>query len=454
LDYNLKGGVLIIGSLFWQNDRDTVDEVRKRWREDRLDINKSIKVSVPIRYARFSKDKTYTTVFDKNLPVTKFGKAKVVPFKDKVTNWGTLRDEVHALSEAEGNGISFIKGDGAWCVCCIVFNKKVSPEKRNDILDQWSEAFKENKVGSDCFLQNGAFYSCTPQGELEIPWPVELKELDFLIATSTQPRNRAGVTDLTVQEITDHVINREYFIPNFLRGIGTCQDKEILARIGSNKELTQLLFKAIIENYELKKREDKNHRYWSWDHCREAFQSDNNDDIKALHLANYLASWGMNRGSGGLLQKDYRIHIVAIEILSNKQYSSLQDHFTKDRIKLLFKLSQDLATHYSSQRYERMGDHYLITPTDTLISKIILGTIGCTPAYDDFFKRGIQITLEKNKQFSRKGIEALFDWIDSFEIQTIRKNLPESAKTLPIMKLLDIYFWSLGYNLSVIEKKT
>jgi hypothetical protein len=239
MNYNLKGGVLIIGSLLWQDDRDSKDDgIRKRWRENRLDLDKSITVSLPIRYGRFSGsekkgNQTYTMVFDSSLPNEKFGKAKVVPFKRSITNWEQLQDEVRALLEAEGNGISFIKGNDAWCICCIAFNKNVSKEKKNDVFDKWSQALSENQSGSKYFSQNPASYSCTSQGELEIPWPVELKGLDFLIATSTQSRNRNGISELTIQEIADHVPNREYLKPNISHGITTYQDDEILKALNS-----------------------------------------------------------------------------------------------------------------------------------------------------------------------------------------------------------------------------
>ena len=61
---------------------------------------------------------------------------------------------------------------------------------------------------------------------------------------------------------------------------------------------------------------NKNHRYLSWEHCYEAFGNPNNSiDYLALHLAFYLASWGMYRGSTELLQKDYKIHIPVVEYI-------------------------------------------------------------------------------------------------------------------------------------------
>ena len=395
-------------------------------------------------------------VFDKSLPAAKYGKAKAISFKRDIASWNQLKEEVIALSEAEGEGNDFVKGDNAWCVCCILFNKTTSPETREKILSNWSQALRQNARGFDHFAQHVVAYSCTLQGELEIPWPTEIEKFDFLLATSTQPRNRTDIVQLTIQEITSHIVNREYFIPNFLRNIGTYQDRDILRTINQDKVLTRSLFNAVVTNYELKKQEDKNHRYWSWDHCYSAFHSKLDNDTKALHLANYLASWGMNRGSGGLLQKDYKIHVRTIEVLSDGKYSSLdcynQNHFAIDKIELLFKLVDELSAHYSSIPYERMGDRDSISPTDTLISKVLLGTLSCVPAYDEFLKSGLELGTLSNRRLTVRGITSLLSWIKSFDIEGHRKSLPESARELPVMKLLDIYFWSLGYNLSIIEK--
>ena len=67
--------------------------------------------------------------------------------------------------------------------------------------------------------------------------------------------------------------------------------------------------------------EDPHGRYLSWQHCYNAFTTnrggldENTFDYLALHLAFYLASWGMYRGSSFLLQKDYKVHIPVVKIL-------------------------------------------------------------------------------------------------------------------------------------------
>src|ERR1022692_2990337 len=76
---------------------------------------------------------------------------------------------------------------------------------------------------------------------------------------------------------------------------------------------------------------DPNHQYRSWEHCygyfrqRGALWTESQHDIASLHLAFYLASWGMYRGSSALLWKDYKIHKLAVSKLLDAKYSTLWD---------------------------------------------------------------------------------------------------------------------------------
>jgi len=72
---------------------------------------------------------------------------------------------------------------------------------------------------------------------------------------------------------------------------------------------------SMLEPYIQAISKDKEHRYRSWEVCREQFEIKNQSDSHALHLAFYLASWGMYRGSSGLLQKNHRIHTFPVKIL-------------------------------------------------------------------------------------------------------------------------------------------
>jgi hypothetical protein len=62
--------------------------------------------------------------------------------------------------------------------------------------------------------------------------------------------------------------------------------------------------------------DDCHDRLRSWDHCYNFFQSKfDSAEHASLHLAFYLASWGMYRGRSFLLKKDYLIHLDAVKKL-------------------------------------------------------------------------------------------------------------------------------------------
>src|SRR5690606_38208487 len=123
--------------------------------------------------------------------------------------------------------------------------------------------------------------------------------------------------------------------------------------------------------------------------CFEAFGNLNDDKKLCLHLAFYLASWGMYRGSSKLLNFDFLIHSGSVQLLQS--YNSLRCSSESNVADIDLAKLLDLIDKLSKY-YEEHG----ITPTDTLISKIILGTLGCLPAYDRFFIDGVK---HHNKNF-------------------------------------------------------
>jgi hypothetical protein len=174
-------------------------------------------------------------VFDNLLKNKEYGIAKAIKFKRKnYINFPEIRESVKQLSNIEGQYCRrFIKGEKnktvAWCVCAILFNPKtITPALKAYILKNWVNQFKKNDIGYRKFILSPELYSLKKTGELDIPWPKELKDIDFLKATSTKPLMRDGLKEVTADEISNHVKNREYFYPNIKNGIKTFQDDEII----------------------------------------------------------------------------------------------------------------------------------------------------------------------------------------------------------------------------------
>jgi hypothetical protein len=241
-DLKLKGGVLIIGSLYWQDYRDNpTDNIRINWRKAQLDMQNATNVSVPIKYGRFSGKiedgvQTYTMVFDNTLEPSQYGSAKAVPFKNQPQIWVELENEVIELSKAEGKEKKFLKGNYAWGVCCIVFNPNLREEIKEYILLEWEKGLKEYTTSYKVFENDYDGLSVSKKGELLIEWPNEAMDFDYLIATSTRPKFRDDNCPITPKEIADYVNNRPYFFENIKAGIKTYQDEEIAKEYKSLKQ--------------------------------------------------------------------------------------------------------------------------------------------------------------------------------------------------------------------------
>jgi len=215
-----------------------------------------------------------------------------------------------------------------------------------------------------------------------------------------------------------------------------------------------------------------NHRYKSWEHCYNFFRKIRDEELTAeklelaqLHLAFYLASWGMYRGSSFILQKDYTIFKEIIkELLENKYtclwnveenidekeimsknfeelYTSLED--------ILRKIKLSVKDHPDFEGVDKrfLNDRKEISPT--LTTKIILGTLGCIPAYDRFFIAGLGSKGLQKKFNSKKSFLEMIDFYldNKDELDDLSKHFDN----YPLMKILDMYFWVEGYN-SGVEK--
>ena len=218
---------------------------------------------------------------------------------------------------------------------------------------------------------------------------------------------------------------------------------------------------STIEKYLLGITGDKFHRYKSWDNCFQAFSVSKQTEIHVLELAFYLASWGMYRGSGGLLQKNHLIHKGAVDIVFSNTNQKLKCNkiieVTKVNIDAILNVKNKLAEYYSSIYFAKGADKPKpISPTDTLLSKIMLGTLGCVPAYDRYFIDGLKEMKMEHTGFNEASLNELFNFIDKNkkEIDQVQKLI--TAKTqrhYPLMKILDMYFWQIGYDKDVKEKK-
>lgn len=194
---------------------------------------------------------------------------------------------------------------------------------------------------------------------------------------------------------------------------------------------------------------DSNHRYLSWEHCHEAFKQrrqlhdENSVDYLCLNLAWYLASWGMLRNSF-LMQKDYKIHTRAVKLICASEWNGLWD-ISADKManvryaRRIIELSEKVRASYIETNAG--------VPTGTLLTKILLGTVGCVPAYDRFFRHGLSLTGIATQSFTEKSIIALgkFYMSHEAEYEALRQHCGERVE-YPAAKIMDMCFFEYGFK--------
>ncbi len=159
-----------------------------------------------------------------------------------------------------------------------------------------------------------------------------------------------------------------------------------------------------------------------------------------------------------MLQANYKYYIRVVGLLIEPRYNDLwkvdyRDDKSREKIlNLLFELSEKLRrTMKENNRYidSKYGDN---EPSETLITKIIMATMGCVPAYDTYFKEGLKRFLKTSSEgsgiaFRRSAFERLLKFtrendtlkgIYGIEMRTV------SGVAYPPMKLLDYQFWKAG----------
>lgn len=205
-------------------------------------------------------------------------------------------------------------------------------------------------------------------------------------------------------------------------------------------------------------RANENGRSRSWEHCYRVFRDARTDpspdyDYLSLHLAFYLASWGMYRGSSFLLQKDYKVHTPIVEKILKPEYDCLfglacTDLRNDDVRAQLKELYDDIADDFHPIRDQVAGREIESPVSQVLITKILMGTLGCVPAYDRFFVDGIKEHKVTTGEYSLKSVLKLADFYEAHNdrLEEARRGMQCEDLIYPQMKLLDMGFWQIGFE--------
>jgi hypothetical protein len=209
----------------------------------------------------------------------------------------------------------------------------------------------------------------------------------------------------------------------------------------------QKSFNKFIEGQGKNKGRKPDERYASFDYCYNYFYSFySNNKIKeisspkniqtsCLQIGFYLASWGMMRGSSFMLEKSVR-HLKELIISISNMDKTLWEidvpNYDDEFISKLLQCKKDII--------EALGVNN--KPSDTLVTKIMLGVFGNIPAFDQYFRRSLGVytvnkkSLLKVKDFYLKNKSDF----DSFKIFTLDFETGMETKTkYTIAKYIDMF---------------
>lgn len=230
-DRALSAGVLIIGSLLWDKDR-------QQWRDERLDLTRSELVSAPIRYGRKSgkrRGHTYTMVFSRSAPA---GSARVLYCTHEIGSANDLITEALKLWEAEALSLNSGRIAAGWGCVALLCN----PERKisADLLKGWSERVKSEPDYGNVSQAASEESLISKEGMLKVDCPHRIEsgtavDLDLLLVTANDPTLTG--TPPTYADVNTIVSawndaaqeHSQYFWKNVDHGITTFQDDQIRA---------------------------------------------------------------------------------------------------------------------------------------------------------------------------------------------------------------------------------
>ena len=125
--------------------------------------------------------------------------------------------------------------------------------------------------------------------------------------------------------------------------------------------------------------------------------------------------------------------------------ADLRESEIQDRLE---NLNKYIAKHFEPIRDEVAGREVPTPVSPVLITKILMGTLGCVPAYDRFFVDGIKKYKVTTGEYNLKSVLRLVDFYEAHNdrLEEARHGMWTEDLTYPQMKLLDMGFWQVGFE--------
>ncbi len=160
----------------------------------------------------------------------------------------------------------------------------------------------------------------------------------------------------------------------------------------------------------------------------------------------------MYRGSSFLLQHAYTVHLRVIDKLFEPPVSALWERefgASDNDVELVpiilesIKAVREAYRPFAPTAESRQA-------SDTLVTKILLGTLGCLPACDRYFIDGFKSAGLRYSYLNTNFIERVLHFCRTNfrEFREEQENIERiGGMRYPLMKLVDMYFWQTGFEL-------
>lgn len=232
-------GVLVIGSLYWDQQND-----RNIWRRS-LDCEQAMPVKVPIRYGRKSKEDgdrrgTYTMVFSVGIDSTdRVGRGIILPYKSTVSTSQEFTDLAISLSKAEmidRQGCTISK---PWGCVAIAINESMASDKKSRLTSMWKDCILQHaplnqRPHMPAFSNESEPKSITDDLMMNFDTKAifQICNLDAILATinGIKYEDETVARYPTVKQIAKSIYDADYydyFLLNRHNGLTTFQDRQI-----------------------------------------------------------------------------------------------------------------------------------------------------------------------------------------------------------------------------------
>ena len=145
--------------------------------------------------------------------------------------------------------------------------------------------------------------------------------------------------------------------------------------------------------------------------------------------------------------------VLALE-LAHKEYKSFikisfdsdnDDLKKKENLSLLNNLYDDLSFYYKEIRSQVAETEVFKDISETLITKILMGTLGCVPAYDRYFKSGLSLEGVGIQKYGNNSLIKVCEFYEKYneELEVVRLNMNVAGLEYPQLKILDMGFWKI-----------